>query len=131
MTENDIGWAGDLGRKRYPARFDSFTTEGWFRNIVLKQPVMFLPQRLSHAFCISMLSILPWLPSDVECNICFICADDGHMWQAMKLLRASVDWARMRKCNHWRLSSDTDYDLAVMARRIGAVEVTPRFVITF
>ena len=49
------------------------------------------------------------------------------MWEAMKLLRASIAWARKRKCVRWRMSSDTDYDLAAMARRLGVNEESPRF----
>ena len=127
LTENDLPWLIFLCKKKYDLRFYSVTTEGWFRNIVLKSPLMFYPIRLVNSFMISMLSCNPWTPSEFECNVVFVCADDGAMWEAVKLLRASIEWARLRKCKRWRLSSDTDFDLAPMARRLGATEVAPRF----
>ena len=131
MTEDDVDWAHTLGRKRYDKKFDSITTEGWFRNIVLKQPVLFYPCRTPNAFCISMLSILPWLPSEVECNVVFICCEEGAMWEGLKCLRASVEWGRQRKCTVWRLCSDTDYDLKMLGQRLGCTELSPRYVLRY
>lgn len=102
-------------------------SEAWFRNIVLKGPLMFGAFRTDDAFLICMLSVLPWLPGETECNICFACADDGAMWQLMTLLRFSIDWAKKRKCTIWRLTSDTTYDLGPLALRLGAKEITPRY----
>lgn len=127
LTEDDIPFCFYLSERRYEARFDRITTEGWFRNIVLKQPLMFLPQRMDNSFCISSLSVAPWLSAEVECNMVFIVAEDGAMWEAMKLLRASIAWARYRRCTTWRMSSDTDVKLDMMARRLGCKELSPRF----
>lgn len=130
LSESDLPWLHFLFRKKYDSRFDPMTTEGWFRNIVLKNPAMFYPVRLANSFMIAMLSTLPWLPSDFDCNIICVCADDGALWEAAKLLRASVTWARKRGCKHWLMASDTVYDLAPMAKRLGANVLTPRFSIT-
>ena len=127
LSENDLPWLHFLFKKKYDRRFDSVTTEGWFRNIVLKNPMMFYPVRLDNSFLIAMLSCLPWLPSEFDCHIICVCADDGHMWETLKLLRGSINWARERKCKHWCLNSDTEYDLAPMARLLDAKELTPRF----
>jgi hypothetical protein len=88
---------------------------------------MFHPVRTPNAFCISMLSCLPWLPSEFETHVVFLCTDDGAMWEGVRLLRASIEWARKRKCVRWRVSSDTQYDLEMMARRVGAEEISPRY----
>ena len=131
LTENDIQWLIFLGKKRYGIDYDYLATEGWFRNVVLKSPIMFQPIRTANAFAISMLSCLPWLPSDFECNVVFICCDEGAMWEGMKLMRSSIEWAKKRKCVRWRISSDTQYDLAAMAKRLGATEISPRYLIEF
>ena len=127
MHEDDLPWLHALGSKRYPARFDPDAACQWFRNIVLKSPMMFYPVRSADAFAISMLSCLPWTPNELETNVVFLCADDGAMWQALKLLRASIAWAERRKCTVWRMSSDTDYDLRALAYRLGARDLSPRF----
>lgn len=127
LVEEDIPWIIELSVRRYGKDYDYATTEGWFRNIVLKQPVLFHPVRTEHAFCISMLSVLPWMPHLAECNVVFICADDGYMWEAMHLLRASIAWGRRRRCTMWRLSSETEYDVYQIAKRLGATEQSPRY----
>jgi hypothetical protein len=131
LTEDDLDWLYDLCRRRYSHRYDPISTEGWFRNIVLKNPMMFLPQRMPNAFCISLLSVVPWLPSDFECNVAFICADENCGWEALKLLRCSIAWAKARKCKNWKIASDTDADLTMLARRLGADQMWPRYVIRF
>lgn len=131
MTEDDLPWLNYLCRKRYSYIYDPESTEAWFRNIVLKSPLMFYAIRTNDAFVITMLSIVPWLPNTVESNVIFICADDGALWQAMTLLRCSIAWSRRRQCTLWRVSSDTDYDLRPLARRLGATELTPRFILRF
>lgn len=131
LSENDLPWLQFLFKKKYDQRFDAITTESWFRNIVLKTPMMFYPVRLQNSFMIAMLSCLPWLPSEFECNVICICADDGAMWEAVKLLRASIKWAEDRKCKCWLLAGDTAFDLAPMAMRLGARELTPRYRIDF
>jgi len=72
---------------------------------------------------------MPWLPANNECNVVTICADDGAGWQVIKLLRASIDWARKRNCSAWKLSSDTDYDVTPLAKRVGAQQAHTRFVL--
>jgi len=117
----------DLGFRRYGEKFDYVSTEAWFRNIVLKSPMVFLPIRSIDAFCITIIAVLPWLPSDWEANVLMLCADNDAMWQAIGLLRASAAWAKKRKCTEWRISSETVYDLAPIARRLGAEELTHRY----
>lgn len=127
LSETDLQWLNFLFRKKYDSGFDPLTTEAWYRNVVLKTPVMFHAIRLTNSFAISMLSCLPWLPNEFECNVICVCADDGAGWEAIRLLRASIAWARSRKCRRWRITSDTEYDLGSMAKRLGATEITPRF----
>jgi hypothetical protein len=129
MTEDDSDWLERLCKKRYGLGYDSYSSLAWFKNNVLKNPMMFYAVRSEDAFIITMLSGIPWLAGHLEANVVFICADDGCMWQAMRLLRCSVDWAKRRKCTVWRLSSDTDYDLAPLARRLGVTELSPRFIL--
>jgi hypothetical protein len=127
MNEHDLPWLICLCKKRYSDRYDAPGAEGWFRNIVLKAPLMFYPARSANAFTITMLACEPWLPSDFTANVVFTCADDGAMWEVTSLLRDSVTWSRKRKCVAWRMWSDTDYDVGALARRIGAIEVLPRY----
>lgn len=127
MSEADLPWLTYLCRKRYSHKYDEPATQQWFSNIVLKSPLMFYPVRSEDAFVITMLSVVPWVASDLDANVVFACADEGCMWQALRLLRCSIDWSKRRRATVWRISSDTDYDFAPIARRLGATEISPRF----
>jgi hypothetical protein len=128
VTEDDVPWMLEVGRRRYSSRFDLDSTAGWMRNVVLKSPLLFYPARTENAFAVSMLSCAPWLPAEFEVNLILICADNGAMWDALRLMRNSMEWAKRRKATLWRFCSETDYDLAPLARRLHVTELTPRFV---
>lgn len=128
IVEGDVNWMLELGDRRYPGRYDRLGTQMWFLNIVLKGPMMFLPIRTDNSFLIAMLSTTPWMPATPEANVVLVCAEEGHMWEAIMLLRASIEWAKRRKCSLWRLSSETDFDLAAIAHKLGATEANVRYV---
>jgi hypothetical protein len=129
MTEDDIPWIHAVVNRKYSDKFDRISMEGWYRNIVLKNPMLFYPARTDNALCISMLSLVPWFPGDIECSVILFCAEDGKMWEGVRLLRASIAWTKTRKGNTWRICSETDTDLAMMAKRVGATEIWPRFIL--
>jgi hypothetical protein len=131
MHEGDLPWLTDLCKRRYSHKYDAPGAEGWFRNIVLKAPLMFYPARLTDAFTITMLSCEPWLPADFTANVVFTCANDGAMWQTLHLLRDSIAWAKKRRCVAWRMWSDTDYDVSPLARRVGATMELSRWALRF
>jgi hypothetical protein len=128
ILEGDVPWQVDLAKRRYPASFDFLAGEMWMRNIVLKGPMMFLPIRTDNAFLVAFISTTPWRPSEAECNVTMVCAEEGAMWDAMILLRASIEWGKRRKCTIWRLSSETDFDLEPIALKLGAHERSIRYV---
>lgn len=129
MHEGDLPWLAYLCLKKYSHRYDQEGTEGWFRNIVLKAPLLFYPARTDNAFTVTMLSCLPWLPAEWSADVVFTCADDGAMWEVMSLVRQSIEWSRKRRASFWRISSDTDYDIAPLAHRVGANAIGPRYIL--
>ena len=129
LTENDVPWLINLGIRRYPNNYDPQTTENWLRNQVLKQFITFFATRTENACQISMLSLAPWTPAEPECNLVTSVAEEGHMWELIRLIRGSIEWARRRKCVLWRMSSDTSYDYQMIAKRLRAEEIAPRYVV--
>jgi hypothetical protein len=101
----------------------------WMRNIVLKQPMVFYPIRTDHAFMVTLVSLLPWLPGEPEASVVMLCAEDDRIWDGVKLARASFDWALRRNCARWGFTSDTTFDLGPLARRLGIAERYPRYVV--
>lgn len=131
LTADDWPWLFNLTRRRYGPRYDLVTSEQWYRNRVLPEPGTFHPMRTVNAFCISMISWLPWLPAEPECGIVFICTDNGHMAEGITLLRDSIDWGRERRCAVWRMASETAFDLEPLAKRVGAKEASPRWTLRY
>jgi hypothetical protein len=93
--------------------------------------MMFLPVRTDNAFLIAMLSTTPWTPHTPEANVTLVCSEFGCMWQAVSLLRYSIEWAKRRKCSLWRVSSETDFDLGPIAHKLGATEPNTRWQLRF
>lgn len=118
-----------LAKRRYDEAYDFIGAEMWFRNIVLKSPMVYLPIRSQDAFAIGMLSTVPWRPQEVECNVVMVCADFGALWQAVTLMRATLEWAKRRKCIKWRVTSETDFDLGPIAIKLGAEKEPSRYVV--
>ena len=56
ILEGDVPWLVDLCKRRYSNRYDSMASEAWFRNIVLKGPMIFLPVRTDNAFLIAEIN---------------------------------------------------------------------------
>lgn len=128
MRDADTPWLVNLCKRRYSDRYDSTAAEMWFTNVVLKGPMLFYPARTEHAFAITMLSVKPWLPAEINAEVVFLCADTGCMWEAIELARDSIEWARRRKCVHWSLpQAETGFDLTPIARRVGAKDRSPRY----
>jgi hypothetical protein len=128
-VENDIPWMVNLAARRYPRNYDIEAAEMWMRNIVLKQPMVFYPIRTDHAFMVTLISLLPWLPGEPEASVVMLCAEDDRIWDSIKLARASFDWAVRRNCWRWGFTSDTTFDLGPLARRLGIAERFPRYVV--
>ena len=126
LIEGDLPWLQSLFKKRYP-KHDALTTERWFRAYICKDALHAYAVRTDDAFLVAMQTILPWIPSEPEVNVVAICADDGAGWQVIRLLRASIEWARHRNAARWRLTSDTSYDVWPLAERVGATAIRPRY----
>jgi hypothetical protein len=127
MSEDDLPWLKRLCLSRYSHRYEPESTENWFRQLVMKNPLIFLAIRTDDAFLIALISCLPWLPSEFEVNVVMLCAEDGAGWQAVKLCRYCIDWARRRKCTVWRICSETDFNLGPIAKRVGATQLSDRY----
>ena len=127
LSTLDLPWLAYLCRKKYSDSYDADLTAQWFTEQVLRNPLMYYAIRTDNAFCIAYINTFPWLPGESDCNVNFICADDGKMWEAVRLLRATIDWAKRRNCKNWWLAGDTDIDLKMIAWRLQAREQWPRF----
>ena len=125
-----VPWFIGLCNKRYPPRSDKIRTEDWVRNRVLTNPATHLAERTERAVCITVLSTPIGYPNDWEAQVAIILADTGALWEAVKLLRMSKQWAHHKGCLSWSIANATDNDIGPLARRVGA-SLEPRWKITW
>ena len=129
LTEDDIPWLVSLGQRRYSTAFDAFSTEMWFRNNVLKSPLMFFPARTDQAFTVCLIITDAWLPGRRICNNLLLNSEEGAVWEEITLMRAAVEWARKRGCAEYRIWSDDAVDLTAAAVRVGAQPTAVRYTV--
>jgi hypothetical protein len=111
---------------RFEGQMDGIASASWVRNNVLTNPLNFLCIRNEAGFLIATLYAWPWYPRQF-CNVIVVCVEQGKGWQALPLLRMSIEWARYRKAINWRYESDTPYDIAPLMKRLGVPEDSPRY----
>lgn len=126
---DDVPWLLSLAYKRYGA-FDP----GWVLLRLaeaMSRKHDWLVARSARAFVIANLFLPPWRECQPECNIVVLCAEPGAVWDAVRVARYSVEWAKEKGCLHWWLGSETSYDISPIAKRIGASQAMPRFRMDF
>ena len=125
ITVNDIPWILSLAHERYRP-FDPGRALSWIVDAINNPRSCCI--RSDDAFCFAGLGGYFWFPKEPECFVVLLCAAEGKHWQAVRLLRETIEWAREQGCTKWWLSSDTDYEFRALAKRVGAVE-RPRFLL--
>ena len=128
IAADDIPWAMSLAHRRYEGHFDPGVA------LVAGTNAMRLPTALAwrtdHGFLIANIVASVWHPKQRSLHILAICVEEGHHWEAVALLRASVKWAKEQGCQKWWLTSETESKVDAMARRCGA-RGYPHYVIEF
>lgn len=127
MTVADVPWFIGLCTRRYPPRSDKIRTEDWVRNRVLVNPATHLAERTDNAACITVLTTAIWYPEDWEAQVAIIIAESGCMWEAMRLVRRSRQWAEHKGVVAWRGGNGTENDIGPLLRRAGAVPEPTRY----
>ena len=127
IAVEDIPWVMSLAHERY----QGFDPGGALQALAT---AMRLPTALAwrddHAFLVGNITQTLWYPKRRQFEVLAICAEEGHHWQAVALLRASAKWARAEGCARWTVNSDTDHPVGALAERFGAKAV-PHYVIDF
>jgi len=127
LTFDDMPWVLSLAHKRYP----TFDPGGALRFLAIVIPApQALTIRSEGAFLIaSHVAAPPWYPDQPECHVMALCAEAGAHWEAARLMRRSVAWAREQGCVRWRFHSETEHLIGALAERVGARKDSPRYVI--
>ena len=124
ITFDDIPWVLSLAYKRYRP-FDPGTTLTWLVGILRRPDALAI--RTDHAFLIANIVTGIWQPDERDCHVIFCCAADKHHWEAVRLVKQSVTWARGTGCRKWWFSSETPYSVEQIALRVGAKPDVTRY----
>jgi hypothetical protein len=128
LTVDDVPWLMSLAYKRY-GPYEPGKILVYLLETLRNRDALCL--RTGRAFMIAGLIMPIWRTENPECNIIALCAEEGAHWEAVKLLRRSVDWARERQCRKWWFGSETKHDISALAKRVGGTECRPRYEIEF
>ena len=126
VAPDDVPWVLSLAYKRYRS-YDPGKTLLWLLNVMRNDRALAI--RSENAFVISHITTTAWWPDEPECHVAFTCAAEGHHWEAVRLLRQSIGWAREKGCVRWWFSSETDVDVEALALRVGARPAVMRYLI--
>jgi hypothetical protein len=126
LNINDLPWGLSLAWERY-APFDPGAASQFYINVLKSQATFKV--RTDHAFLIAMITTIPWKPTEKECNILILCAEEGYHWEAVHLMRRSISWSEENGCARWWFASDTEHKVDALCRRVGAMTAHPRYFI--
>jgi hypothetical protein len=114
-----------LAHRRYRNRPDPGALLAWLIQRLADPNALVV--RSESAWCVAVCTAPPWYPDQPECHVTVLVGEVGAQWQAARLLRETVGWAEDRGCVRWLLSSDTEYDFAPLAKRMGALTKSARY----
>ena len=118
MEPKDVPWALSLAHRRYKAGYDPGGALLAVMNAINSPNALAL--RSDHGFLGAHVAFPLWRPEQRDCMVVVLFTEEGHHWEAVRMLRYSVVWAREQKCSRWFLGGDGDKSLAALARRLGA-----------
>lgn len=128
VTVDDLPWMLTLAHERYGA-FDPGGALTFLLQALNSPVTLMLCAPKCDAFLIAAHVTPPWYPDRRECHVMVLCAKPGAHWQAIKLLRGSLEWARLHNCVRWRFHSEREQDVGALCRYVGAHADSPRYVI--
>lgn len=127
VVVDDIPWGLSLVHRRY-GEFDPGGGLIAIGQAMKSQNALAI--RSDHGFLVANIVAPGWWPKRRTCQILWLCVEEGYHWEAVKLLRASICWAKERGCTRWWVDSDTKHEVGALAERVGARGV-PRYEIDF
>jgi len=128
VTEGDIPWLHQLCAAAYPSGYyDPVASEAWVRAL-MRAPNVFL-MRGERAWLNAEVSPLPWQPTIKVARLLPVASQGRGMIELVKLTEAAIDWAREKGASKFYFAAVTGTDLGPLARRFGAVPVSPSYVL--
>lgn len=127
LTIDDIPWVLSLAHERYAGWDPGGALTFLVQALNARENMLLLCGTGRDAFLVATRVAPPWYPKRWECQVMVVCAKPGAHWQAMKLLRCSVAWAKLHGCLRWRFYSETEHDVGPLCRRLGATTENPHY----
>lgn len=123
-TIDDLPWILSLGYHRY-GPYDPGPVVLRIAQIIASPDTYIM--RTDHALCIATLDSPVWRVKAIECHVMILAAYEGYHWEAVKLLKGSVQWAADRDCYRWWFGSETSSEVDAICKRVGAEVGSTRY----
>lgn len=129
-TLEDMDWLIDLAREKYGVENVNEKNDADIRTFLsgaLSKPWVCVARG---DFGAGMMTVTrPFYEKNPQGHLLFIVSRSNKSMEGYKLARALTAWAFAQGASHVHVSSETAYDLAPFARRLGAVASRPSYVI--
>lgn len=132
-TLEDMDWLIDLAREKYGARYVNERTLPLiekFLHAALTQAWVCVMRGDFGAGIMTLTRPVYLLDEGASGHLLFIASRSNKRMEGYTIARSLIGWAFSLGAECVHVSSGTEYDLAPFARRLGAVQAKPTYVIT-
>jgi len=123
-TVVDLNDMLDIARESYGRKFDPQKAQNFGLTALLSPQVGAF--RDDDAFCMVGLSTF-WWESETRANVMFLAVRKRQAWQAVKVMRAALQWAKSKGAGSFEFGEETGMRMEAIARRIGATQNRPSY----
>lgn len=124
-TLEDVDFLIDVGRACYPP-FDEDAIRKWLESLFTNPSAMML--RSENGACIASITRLIYRDRPM-CYFVFLCARPNKTLEGYRLLKSMVECARERGASQVHIGSETGFDFAPFAKRLGWEVENPTYVL--
>lgn len=123
-TVVDLPLMLDIARASYGVQFDEDKArEFGLRTLMSPEIAAFLDD---DAFCMVGLSEYFW-ERQKRANCMFTAVRKAQVWQAVKTVRAALQWSRSKGASSFHIGEETGMDMGVIAKRLGLAKDRPSY----
>lgn len=115
ITVDDLDFMYEVASACYPA-FDKTEAWAWAQSVLTQPNIIAL--KSGQGFVVASITRL-FYRKDSQCFIVFICAKPNRRLEGYRLLKSVVQSARERGASKIFIGSDTGFDFAPFATRLG------------
>lgn len=114
----------DIARASYGVQFDERKAQDFGLAALMNPNIGTF--RDNDALCMVGLSEF-FFEDEKRANVMFLAVRDQQSWQAVKVIRAALQWSKLKGAGSFHFGEETGMKMETIAKRIGATKDRPSF----